>query len=228
MAARLGYPFVDTGSMYRAITWLALRRDVDPDDAAGLAALAESARIEIGPPPPDGRETCSIRVNGLDITRSLRDVDVERSVSQVSAVPAVRAVMVRLQREAAPAEVVMAGRDIGTVVLPDAELKVYFEASVDVRAARRQAELAEKGRVEALDQVRADLQRRDAIDSGRVASPLRPAADAVIVDTDTLTIDEVVDRVLRLAVERGATLPEGGQVRPAGSGRARPEAGRAR
>jgi cytidylate kinase len=132
VAARLGYPFVDTGSMYRAITWLALRRGVDPDAAAGLAALAESARLEIGPPPADGRETCSISVNGIDITRSLRDVDVERAVSQVSAVPAVREVMVRLQRQAAPAQVVMAGRDIGTVVLPDAELKVYVEASLEV------------------------------------------------------------------------------------------------
>jgi len=177
----------------------------------------------------DGRETCSISVNGVDITRALRDTDVERNVSQVSAVPAVRAVMVRLQRDAAPANVVMAGRDIGTVVLPDAELKVYFEASVDVRAVRRQVELAEKGRVETLDQVRADLQRRDAIDSSRATSPLRPAEDAVTIDTDALTIDDVVDLVLRLAVERGATLPEdGGQIRSAPTEPARPEAGRTR
>ena len=215
--------------MYRAITWLALRRGVDPDDDAGLAVLAETARLEIGPPPADGRETCSISVNGVDITRSLRDADVERAVSQVSAVPAVRAVMVRLQREAAPGDVVMAGRDIGTVVLPDAELKVYFEASADVRAARRQAELAQKGRGETLDQVRADLQRRDAIDSGRATSPLRPATDAILIDTDTLTIDQVVERVLRLAIERGAIPPDaGGHACPAGSEPARPEAGRSR
>jgi cytidylate kinase len=210
VAARLGYPFVDTGSMYRAITWLALRRGVDPGDAARLAALAESTTLRIGPPPADGRETCTISVNGTDITPWLRDADVERTVSEVSAVPAVRAVMVRLQRQAAPADVVMAGRDIGTVVLPDAELKVYLEASVAVRAARRQAELAEKGRVERLDQVRADLVRRDALDSSRAASPLRPAADAVIIDTDALTIEQV-----GLALERGATLPqsEAGQAR---------------
>lgn len=194
--------------MYRAITWLALRRGVDPDDAAGLAALAESAVLRVGPPPADGREACSISVNGEDVTQWLRDADVERAVSQVSAVPAVRAVMVRLQREAAPADVVMAGRDIGTVVLPDAELKVYLQASVDVRARRRQADLAEKGRSEPLDQVRADLIRRDALDSSRATSPLRPAADAVIIDTDALTIEQVVERVLDLAVARGATLPQ--------------------
>ena len=207
VAARLGYPFVDTGAMYRAITWLALQRGVEPSDEAALARLAESTRIRIGPAPPNGREACSISVDGQDVTNALRDPAVERNVSPVSAVPAVRRVMVRLQREAAPADVVMAGRDIGTVVLPDAELKVYFEASLDVRAARRQAELAEKGRVETLEQVRADLARRDAIDSGRSVSPLRPAADAVIIATDTLTLDEVVERVVRLAEERGAIVP---------------------
>lgn len=188
--------------MYRAITWLALHHGVALTDDAALAALAETATLEIGPPPPDGRETCSITINGQNITARLRDVAVERNVSTVSAVPDVRRVMVRLQREAAPTEVVMAGRDIGTVVMPDADLKVYFEASVDVRAERRRAELAEKGRVEALAQVRADLERRDAIDSGRAASPLRPAADAVIIATDDLTLDQVVERVLALVAER--------------------------
>ena len=190
--------------MYRAVTWLALDRGVDLDDAGALAALAESARLRIGPPPADGRETCSITVNGRDVTNALRDAAVERNVSQVSAVPAVRRVLVRLQRDAAPADVVMAGRDIGTVVMPDAELKVYFEASLDVRAARRRAELAEKGRAETAEQVRADLERRDAIDSGRSVSPLRPAPDAVIIQTDALTIDEVVERVMQLARQRGA------------------------
>jgi cytidylate kinase len=123
----------------------------------------------------------------------------------------------------------MAGRDIGTVVLPDAELKVYVEASLEVRAARRQAELAQKGRVETLDQVHADLQRRDAIDSCRAASPLRPAEDAILIDTDTLSIDEVVDRVLRLAVERGAVAAESdGAVHSADATEPRPEAGRTR
>lgn len=190
--------------MYRAMTWLAL--DQAASETEAIAALAESVMIEIGPPPADGRETCSIRVNGQDVTARLRDTEVERNVSMVSAIPEVRAVMVRLQRVAAPADVVMAGRDIGTVVLPDAALKVYFEASVAVRALRRQAELALKGRVESVEQVQADLERRDALDSGRATSPLRPADDAVIIATDHLSLDEVVERVVRLAHERGARL----------------------
>jgi CMP/dCMP kinase len=204
VAARLGYPFVDTGSMYRAVTWLALRAGVDPADRARLGALAEAAALRIGPPPADGREACSIVANGEDVTRFLRDAAVERAVSPVSAVPAVRRALVRLQREAAPADVVMAGRDIGTVVLADADLKIYLDATIDVRAARRQAELAQKGRVESLEQVRADLARRDEIDSGRAHSPLRAAADAIRIDSDALSLDEVVERIVRIAVERGA------------------------
>jgi cytidylate kinase len=204
VAARLGYPFVDTGSMYRAVTWLALKQGVSVADHAALAALAESASLRIGPPPPDGREVCSISIDGLDVTRFLRHPDVERNVSPVSAVLEVRRALVRLQRQAAPSDVVMAGRDIGTVVLPDAELKVYLDASNDIRALRRQTELAQKGRVETLEQVRADLARRDRLDSGRAISPLRPADDAAILQTDGLTLDEVVDRILALAVERGA------------------------
>jgi cytidylate kinase len=194
--------------MYRAVTWLALRRGVSTSDDAALGRLAESATLRIGPPPPDGREACSISADGADVTPFLRDAEVERSVSPVSAVPAVRRALVRLQREAAPANVVMAGRDIGTVVLPDAELKVYLDASAETRTARRQAELAQKGRVESLAQVRANLARRDEIDSGRAVSPLRPAADAVILDTDGLALDEVVDRIVGLAVERGAVLAQ--------------------
>ena len=210
MAARLGYPFVDTGSMYRAITWLALQRGVDPHDGRALSALAEAAVLRVTPGHDDGPEMCRISVNGEDVTPFLRDATVERAVSPVSAVPAVRRALVRLQREAAPAHVVMAGRDIGTVVLPDAELKVYLDASVEVRAERRQAELAEKGRTETLAQVRAGLEERDRIDSERAVSPLRPADDAVIINTDTLSLDEVVAEVLRLARERGAV-----EVQPA-------------
>jgi cytidylate kinase len=196
--------------MYRAVTWLALQRGIDGADHAALAALAESAELRIGPPPPDGREVCSISIDGNDVTRFLRNPDVERNVSPVSAVPAVRHALVRLQRQAAPADVVMAGRDIGTVVLPDAPLKVYLDASNDVRAVRRQTELAQKGRIETQEQVRADLARRDRLDSERAVSPLRPADDAVILDTDRLTLDDVVDRIVRLAVEHGAV-----EVQPA-------------
>ena len=203
MAARLGYTFVDTGAMYRAITWLALQRGVSPDDEDGLTALAEGASLRIGPPPPDGREACSISVDGQDVTMALRDAAVERSVSPVSAVLGVRRALVRIQREAAPADVVMAGRDIGTVVLPDAEVKVFLVASLPVRAARRRAELAQKGRLETLAQVEQDLERRDRIDSGRTHSPLRPAEDAVTIDTDALPLGAVVEAIVRLARARG-------------------------
>lgn len=201
---RLGYPFVDTGAMYRAITWLALQRGADLRNAEALTALAEVAALRIGPPPADGREMCSITVDGRDVTPFLRDAAVEGAVSTVSAVAGVRRALVRIQREAAPDDVVMAGRDIGTVVLPDAHLKVYLVASVQVRAARRQEELAQTGRVETFEQVRAGLEHRDRIDSGRATSPLKPAEDAVIIDSDPLLLDQVVDRIVALARERGA------------------------
>jgi cytidylate kinase len=202
VAARLGYPFVDTGAMYRAITWLALQRGTSHVDAEALTTLAETAALRIGPPPANRRDMCSISVDGQDVTA------VERAVSTVSAVAGVRQALVRIQREASPANVVMAGRDIGTVVLPDAALKVFLVASIEVRTVRRQEELAQKGRIETPEQVRAGLEQRDRIDSGRAVSPLRPAEDAVIIDSDRLTLDQVVDRIVRLACERGAVEVE--------------------
>ncbi|MGD9893458.1 MAG: (d)CMP kinase [Dehalococcoidia bacterium] len=208
VAARLGYPFVDTGAMYRAVTWLALQRGTDIADGDGLTALAESAVLQIGPPPADRREMCSISVEGRDVTPFLRDAAVEQAVSHVSAMPGVRRALVRIQREASPADVVMAGRDIGTVVLPDATLKVFLIASIEVRAVRRQEELAQKGRVETAAQVRAGLEQRDRIDSGREVSPLKPAEDAVMIDSDPLTLDQVVEEIVALARERGAVEVE--------------------
>jgi cytidylate kinase len=194
--------------MYRAVTWLALRRGIDLEDAEALTALAETTVLRIGPPPADRREACSISVNGEDATRYLRDAAVEGAVSQVSAVPGVRRALVRLQREASPPDVVMAGRDIGTVVLPDAELKVFLVASLEVRTRRRQEELAQKGRLETAAQVRAGLEERDRIDSRRAVSPLRPAEDAEMIDGDPLTLDEVVEQIVALAQERGAVEVE--------------------
>ncbi len=202
VAAALGLPFIDTGAMYRAITWLALRRGVPIDDPPALAALARSASVSVAAPPPGSRETAIIRVDGLDASPHLRDPDVERAVSIVSAVPAVREVMVQLQRQAAGDQVVMAGRDIGTVVLPNADLKVYLDASPEVRAHRRVAELARQGVAADYAAVLADLRRRDELDSTRAVAPLRPADDAVVIDTDPLSVEEVVARVLALVRER--------------------------
>ena len=184
--------------MYRAITWLALRRGIPIDDAERLTALARSAQVEVAPPPPGSRDHATIRIDGDDATPYLRDAAVERAVSPVSAVPAVRAVMVEVQRQAAAGPIVMAGRDIGTVVLPDADVKVYLDASPEVRARRRLAELTARGVAAAYDEVVADLRRRDQLDSTRAIAPLRPAADAAVINTDELTIEQVVEQVLEL------------------------------
>lgn len=189
--------------MYRALTWLVLQRGIDPDDEAAASWLARRVRLEVGPPPPDGSELCSVRVDGQDATPFLRSPEVERAVSLVSRIPGVREALVALQRRVARGgPIVMAGRDIGTAVLPDAELKVYLDASREERARRRQRQAALGGSPPPLGQVLAELDRRDAIDSGRQASPLRPADDAVVINTDGVSVEEVVEKVLSL-VEAG-------------------------
>ena len=199
MAEKLGYPFLDTGLMYRAVTLAALDRGTDIGDQRGLSRLAAEMHMEVGPPRPGSTETCAIRIDGVDVTSQLRREDVEDAVSLVSRVPAVREALVRQQREIAGRQaMVMAGRDIGTVVLPDADLKVYLDASISERARRRHAEFLEHGRSVTRDIVLEDLRRRDQIDSERAISPLRPAADAIVVSTDGLTQDEVLAKVLGL------------------------------
>jgi cytidylate kinase len=200
LARALGYRFFDTGAMYRAMTWLALRRGIDTHDEPSLAELARSADIQVRDAPDDAIEPTGVVVDGLDSTPHLRDPDVETNVSLVSRVPKVREVLVRIQRElAAQGGVVMAGRDIGSVVLPEAGLKVYLDASADVRARRRAAQMREAGLTPDLDALVADLTRRDGIDRERQASPLTAAADAVIINTDAWTIEEVVRRIEALA-----------------------------
>lgn len=200
LARRLGYRFFDTGAMYRAVTWLALRRGVDAHDAEALTALADRASIAVRDEARDAIEPTGVVVDGEDATPHLRDPDVEANVSLVSRVPGVRAALVRIQRElAAAGGVVMAGRDIGSVVLPEAGLKIYLDASREVRARRRAAQMRQAGIEPDFDALMADLARRDGIDSRRQASPLTAAADAVIINTDTLPIEEVVRRIEALA-----------------------------
>jgi CMP/dCMP kinase len=201
VADRLVYRFFDTGAMYRAVTWYALERGIDPHNDRALAALADHARVEVQDlAQAAGDERTGVLVDGRDATPHLRTVSVEANVSLVSRVPAVRARMVRIQRElAAKGGVVMAGRDIGTVVLPAADLKVYLDASPRVRAERRAAQIRASGEPADVASLTADLERRDGIDSSRETSPLTAAKDAVIMHTDELTIDEVVERIVELA-----------------------------
>lgn len=187
LAERLGLAYLDTGAMYRAVAFAALRRDVDPDDSEKVAALARDLELDVS--------LDAVVVDGVDATVEIRGPEVTRAVSIVAANPAVREELRQRQREWAAAHGggVIEGRDIGTVVFPSAELKVYLTASADERAQRRAKEVTELD----YETVAADLARRDALDQGRDDSPLTTAADAVYVDTTDHTIDEVVDEVMK-------------------------------
>jgi cytidylate kinase len=203
VAERLGYLFLDTGAMYRALTWLALQRGLHLEDEQSLGRLAAQVDMKLGPPAAGSRERCTIWVDGEDLTAVLRRPEVEAAVSLVSRVPSVRRALVALQRRlAGGARVVMAGRDIGTVVLPRADLKVYLDACLEERARRRQAESAILGCPSSQSDIREEILRRDAIDSGRGASPLRAAEDAIVINTDGLDREQVVEKVLTLAEGR--------------------------
>ncbi|MGY1742779.1 MULTISPECIES: (d)CMP kinase [unclassified Blastococcus] len=196
VAARLGAAYLDTGAMYRAATVAVLDAAVDPEDAEAVAGVVARARIEVG----TAADTELVEVDGVDVAVRIRSAEVTRAVSAVSAVPAVRRQLVDQQRAlvAAADAVVVEGRDIGTVVLPDATCKIYLTAAPEARAQRRalQLGLTEPGEIAALA---ADLRRRDEYDSSRADSPLRPAADAVVVDSTDLDREQVVDRVVELA-----------------------------
>jgi len=186
--------------MYRAVTWLALRRGIDPGDAPALATLVLDARIAVGDARGNAIEPTAVLIDGEDATPHLRDDDVEANVSLVSRVPEVRGALVVVQRRLAEeGNVVMAGRDIGTVVLPHADLKIYLDASREVRARRRALQMREAGLQPDFDALVTELARRDGIDSTRETSPLTAAPGAVIIETDELTIAEVVQRILNLA-----------------------------
>ncbi len=203
MAQRLGYPFLDTGAMYRALTWVALQRGVDIEDARALGRLARQVDVRLAPPQPGSPERCMIWVDGEDLTPMLRRPEVEAAVSLVSRAPSLRRAMVGIQRRLARSgPLVMAGRDIGTVVLPKAELKIYLDASMDERVRRRRKEMLALGRAVSEADVRRNILHRDSIDSSRKTAPLRPAADAVIIDTDNMSEEQVVERVMALAEDR--------------------------
>ena len=201
LAQRLGYQFVDTGAMYRALTWKALQTGINPEDEAKLTELAAKTDIKLMSS-EQKRNGYRVLVDEADATKEVRSPDVEAAVSVVSRIPAVRRQMVEKQRELArKGGVVMVGRDIATVVLPRADLKVFLTASPEERAQRRFRELKDDGKTADFDFVLRELKSRDNLDSTRRDSPLKPDADSKAVDTDKLSLDEVVDRVYKLAQE---------------------------
>jgi cytidylate kinase len=195
VARRLGLAYLDTGAMYRALTWLAQQRAIPPSDAEALAALARENPIEIEPTDDGDR----VRVAGRDVTAEIRMPEVAAAVSEVSAHPGVREEVVAAQRAVlARGSWVSDGRDVGTVVCPQADLKVFLTASLEERARRRRSDLARRGVEVDEEQVREDVRRRDHWDSTRAVSPLRPADDAGVIDSSSLEADEVADLVVAL------------------------------
>ncbi len=197
LSRELRYRFLDTGIMYRAITWLALDRGIDVEDESALGRLAGETVMGL----KDGDEGVII-VDGREVSEELRRPEVDRAVSLVSKVPDVRTALVEQQREIAlEGRIVVVGRDIGTVVLPYADLKLFLVASVSKRAERRYMELTRQGYDVEYDQVLKDLEARDDLDTGRAHSPLRPAPNATLVDTDDIDLGQVIQRVMDLVGE---------------------------
>ncbi len=195
LADRLGYLFFDTGLMYRAMTFLALRAGIAVADADALARFASQAEIDVRPPTDaerDGRDA-TVMAGDDDITDELRSREVENNVSPVAAVPAVRSILTAaMRRVGLRGRVVMVGRDVGTAILPEADAKIFLTASVEHRAQRRYAEINARGEGRSYDDILANLAERDRIDSSRQTAPLRAAADAALIDTSGLTLDEAV------------------------------------
>jgi CMP/dCMP kinase len=204
VATRLGFRYLDTGAMYRAVTYLALETGIDPSDGDALAELVAESPIEFTHVPGDPFPTC-VRIAGADVTTEIRSPEVDDSVSAVARLSVVREAMVSQQRFLGGTDdVVVEGRDIGTVVFPDAEVKVFLTASAEERARRRSVQQAESGIETDSVGVHESIIRRDRADSTRELSPLAPAADAVVLDTTGMTFAQVVDRVAQIAKERGA------------------------
>ena len=199
LADSLGYLFFDTGVMYRAVTWIALQRGLNVRDEAEMTDLAEKIQIDVSPASkPDGR-VCDVIVEGKDVTWETRRPEVDANVSIVSAYRGVRSAMSKQQRRIGQrGRIIMVGRDIGTVVLPEADLKIYLDASAQERARRRSNEIKARGGEADYDDILASVIERDRIDSTRDVAPLRTADDAVVIDSDSMSVDEVFEKVKRL------------------------------
>jgi len=198
LARRLGYVFFDTGMMYRAFTWKVLKSGISTEDEQKLCQLANTTKLDFV---PSKEGNLSFLVDGEDVSSNLLCPEIEELVPLIAKVAIVRQAMVLEQRRLAHrGKVVMAGRDISTVVLPWAELKIFLTASTEERARRRYKELLERGENSSLGIVLADLKKRDEMDIHRTISPLKPAEDAIIIDTENFTLEQVVDKIYALAV----------------------------
>ena len=199
LADQLGYLFFDTGIMYRAVTWIALSRDMDLKNEAAVTAMAQETQIDIRQPTQNDGRACDILVEDRDITWDIRSGNVAAYVSIVAAYAGVRKALTDQQRRIGlRGGVVMVGRDIGTVVLPEADLKVYMIASAEERARRRHTELTARGEESNYDEILSKMIERDRIDSTRAVAPLRPADDALILDTDNMNESQVYERIMEL------------------------------
>lgn len=195
IANRLHYLYIDTGAMYRAFTWAVLRRGVDIQDAEAVRQLVASIDIRLVPEP----DRCRVYVNDQEVTEEIRKSDVASHVSSVAALAVVREKLVQLQRKmAAAGNVILDGRDIGTVVLPDATVKVFLTASVASRAKRRFLEMQAQGGAETLEDIQKNIAARDDMDSHRAVAPLKQADDAVLVDNSDISLEETADTIIDL------------------------------
>ena len=194
VAEALGLPFVDSGLMYRAVTKLAAERGIDPRDPEAVTELARSVDLRI--------EGERIWADGVELTEGIYDVDRPDALPQISAIPGVREALVEKQRCLGQGGVVMAGRDIGTVVFPNADYKFFLTASLDEKVRRRAAQFEKRGEHVDVEAMRREVEARDRVDTQRAVAPLKPAPDAVIIDTDHLEVDQVVDLILQHAGQR--------------------------
>ncbi len=201
LAKELGYVYVDTGAMYRAMAYYFLQQGIDKEDEAAITAAVDGADVTIRY--IDGAQ--QVFLNGENVTGSLRTEQVGNTASSTSVYPAVRVKLVALQQKLAQTtDVIMDGRDIGTCVLPDAQVKIYLTASVQTRAKRRYDELVAKGEHADLEQIEADIKERDYRDMHREMSPLRQAEDAILVDSSDMNIEQVVSAILEIVKEKQA------------------------
>lgn len=203
LADRLGFFYLDTGVLYRAVTWVAIQRGIEPGDGEVLGKLATEILIEVKPAPAGDLRQTIVIADGEDVSLAIRSPKVDAHVSEVSAHPSVRTALIGVQRSIAEkGGVILAGRDAGTVIWPESKVKIYLTASDEERARRRVKQAEEQGTHLDYETVLAELRRRDQYDSSRAVAPLRAAPDAIILDTTSLSVEEVVSEILQIACQK--------------------------